>query len=279
MSNFGEGYRCKICGEIIPLTEKDSHEQICKPSQNTIKQIIYNNSFNNKTIKSNISKTNEKLNSSNNYRSLTFPLPSDGHRIRINSNVREGNSVTANVQANENINRYNNYTITNNNANNNNSTSTQNEEVLNMVGIEMVRNIQSNFIRPDILPGNENVYYSYSHNNENTFIFNSLDENGNNEEIFDFDSILINNRNNPVETKIVESLIINEIKDIKKLSVDRCTICLGYFENGDKYIALPCIHIFHPNCIYDWMKRKNICPNCKYLLTYTNICDTNQFNQ
>ena len=59
---------------------------------------------------------------------------------------------------------------------------------------------------------------------------------------------------------------ISKIKDINKLSEDkkRCTICLEDFKNNDDTIILPCIHIFHEECIKNWMKQNDSCPICKY---------------
>lgn len=42
-----------------------------------------------------------------------------------------------------------------------------------------------------------------------------------------------------------------------------CSICLFNYEDGEKYMFLPCLHRFHHECIGEWLKRKNTCPNCK----------------
>ena len=82
-----------------------------------------------------------------------------------------------------------------------------------------------------------------------------------------------NNSNNNISSKINEGLddeTINKypestIKSVKKLAEDKkkCLICLEKFVKGQKSIALPCIHIFHSQCIKQWMKKKNSCPICK----------------
>ena len=48
----------------------------------------------------------------------------------------------------------------------------------------------------------------------------------------------------------------------------KCTICLEEYVNGDDSIALPCIHIFHADCIKTWLKNKNTCPICKFEIKY-----------
>lgn len=43
-----------------------------------------------------------------------------------------------------------------------------------------------------------------------------------------------------------------------------CNICLEDFKKGKKVWELPCKHIFHLECIDEWLSRHScICPNCK----------------
>eukprot|EP00563_Minutocellus_polymorphus_P005920 CAMPEP_0181028236 /NCGR_PEP_ID=MMETSP1070-20121207/4567_1 /TAXON_ID=265543 /ORGANISM="Minutocellus polymorphus, Strain NH13" /LENGTH=632 /DNA_ID=CAMNT_0023105485 /DNA_START=114 /DNA_END=2012 /DNA_ORIENTATION=+ len=42
-----------------------------------------------------------------------------------------------------------------------------------------------------------------------------------------------------------------------------CTICIMDVEDGDKVGALSCHHIFHVQCLKEWIKRKNVCPLCQ----------------
>jgi len=41
-----------------------------------------------------------------------------------------------------------------------------------------------------------------------------------------------------------------------------CTICMAQVEHGDKIGALSCNHIFHVECLKQWLKRRNVCPLC-----------------
>ena len=68
-----------------------------------------------------------------------------------------------------------------------------------------------------------------------------------------------------LDDDIIQTYPISKIHDINKLSEDkkRCSICLENFKNGDDSIILPCIHIFHSDCIKKWMKTNGICPICK----------------
>lgn len=42
-----------------------------------------------------------------------------------------------------------------------------------------------------------------------------------------------------------------------------CTICLTEIEDGDQVGVLPCTHIYHVDCLKQWLKRKNACPLCQ----------------
>jgi hypothetical protein len=42
-----------------------------------------------------------------------------------------------------------------------------------------------------------------------------------------------------------------------------CSICLEDYPEGMQTRGLPCGHIFHTECIYQWLVSHNTCPNCK----------------
>lgn len=42
---------------------------------------------------------------------------------------------------------------------------------------------------------------------------------------------------------------------------------MSQYEVDDMYLLLPCLHRFHIECVTEWFKRKNTCPNCK-----DNVC-------
>ena len=153
-----------------------------------------------------------------------------------------------------------------------------NEEALSMGGIENARNIEGNYVKQEIPEEDESNEYGYFNYNPQTYINNnnnSLEENPNNEEIVLNDNIIyMNKQNHPADKQLIKKLSVNKIKDIKNLTIKNCSICLENFKNGDNFIALPCIHIFHPECIINWMNTKNICPLCKYEFTSSNIICT-----
>lgn len=44
---------------------------------------------------------------------------------------------------------------------------------------------------------------------------------------------------------------------------DACSICINQLEPDDLVRILPCEHIFHSECIYDWMCKSLSCPLCR----------------
>lgn len=79
------------------------------------------------------------------------------------------------------------------------------------------------------------------------------------------DNTISSKINEGLDDEIIKKYPEGTIKSVKKLSADKkkCLICLEKFVKGQKTIALPCIHIFHSECIKQWMKKKNFCPICK----------------
>lgn len=47
------------------------------------------------------------------------------------------------------------------------------------------------------------------------------------------------------------------------IEVFDCSICLTEIEDGEQVGILPCIHIFHVDCLRQWITRKNACPLCQ----------------
>lgn len=41
-----------------------------------------------------------------------------------------------------------------------------------------------------------------------------------------------------------------------------CAICVAEFEVGEMLSYLPCAHIYHKDCIEDWLLRSLTCPSC-----------------
>jgi len=67
---------------------------------------------------------------------------------------------------------------------------------------------------------------------------------------------------------IKKSIIIFKINNLTKeiKSDDMCSICLDDYKEPSKVIQLKCSHLFHYNCIYEWIFNKNSCPVCRKII-------------
>ncbi|CAM8999715.1 unnamed protein product [Rhodiola kirilowii] len=45
-----------------------------------------------------------------------------------------------------------------------------------------------------------------------------------------------------------------------------CCICLAKYKDKEEVRQLPCSHIFHLNCVDQWLKIISCCPLCKHQL-------------
>lgn len=48
-------------------------------------------------------------------------------------------------------------------------------------------------------------------------------------------------------------------RDVK----NSCSICIEGYQSGEEVSSLPCLHIFHRDCINKWLRQCNSCPICK----------------
>ena len=125
------------------------------------------------------------------------------------------------------------------NYNNNNHSNNNNNNMQFPSNLDLPSNI-ANIILPNLIIG------------ERGHVFNPLNPN--------------NNSNINIEA-VMGLLPSSEIKEKKEGDNNNCIICLADFEVGDKVTSLPCLHMFHTDCIKNWLKSKNHCPICKYTIT------------
>jgi hypothetical protein len=50
-----------------------------------------------------------------------------------------------------------------------------------------------------------------------------------------------------------------------------CCICMEDFKDAEDVRTLPCLHIFHTNCIDSWLVKSRTCPICKFDITQNNV--------
>jgi hypothetical protein len=88
--------------------------------------------------------------------------------------------------------------------------------------------------------------------------------------------LLINNESSPItnleDVKVV--LSNNEFDMLEQLEVTKenleeyenkeCNVCIESYKNDEKLTRLPCQHIFHQECIRNWLCNENVkCPVCR----------------
>lgn len=77
-------------------------------------------------------------------------------------------------------------------------------------------------------------------------------------------------RTGPPRTSAAMLRLLPKIKvtqhDLEKNESPECVICLDDLVLGEPATRIPCGHLFHENCIKDWLKKSNECPVCRYEL-------------
>lgn len=60
----------------------------------------------------------------------------------------------------------------------------------------------------------------------------------------------------------VEALERFKLKGLN--SMNTCVICLEQLSSGNEVTRMPCAHVFHADCIVQWLKNSHVCPLCRF---------------
>ncbi|CAK8536147.1 unnamed protein product [Lathyrus sativus] len=63
---------------------------------------------------------------------------------------------------------------------------------------------------------------------------------------------------------------IEELKTVTTKETEKCSICFEDFKVG---VCMPCSHMFHMDCIQDWLNISNSCPLCRFQLPTNNTSE------
>jgi E3 ubiquitin-protein ligase RNF115/126 len=57
------------------------------------------------------------------------------------------------------------------------------------------------------------------------------------------------------------------LEDAKRTESKECSVCKDEFESTQHdLVRMPCMHIFHNDCIMPWLDKHNSCPTCRFEL-------------
>lgn len=60
------------------------------------------------------------------------------------------------------------------------------------------------------------------------------------------------------------------VHDIAANESNECSICLDELVIGQPALRIPCGHLYHEDCVKDWLRKSNECPVCRYELPTDN---------
>lgn len=61
-----------------------------------------------------------------------------------------------------------------------------------------------------------------------------------------------------------ESAVNKSLKSMVMMEEMNCTVCLEEMKVGSEEKAMPCSHVFHEDCIRQWLRRSHYCPICRF---------------
>ena len=294
----GEFSKIKIKSIVQRLSIEGTYNEIDGLDPNClINRIIIKGDFNKINLNRNCINVSKSFTGEN---KIEFGSPNNNGNNTLN-NANQNSRNTDN-----NGNRINNNSITNNannmNMNNLNSAMNQlrnlpyNQMIGNNLGNNnngyYIRNNQNQIPNRNIIPSlNQNIN-QLSNQNLNRFVnqvpnqnINSRINNSNNQyanlnsnvsqNSVNNSNVLFSTKNLSDFDKKKDNLFLEmdqyQYKHIQKYDSRKeteCAICLEEFKRNDIIKEFyNCKHIFHKDCLKDWLKRSNTCPLCKHDLT------------
>ncbi|KAL7235825.1 hypothetical protein ACSBR1_019167 [Camellia fascicularis] len=70
----------------------------------------------------------------------------------------------------------------------------------------------------------------------------------------------------PAPTSAIQALPIVNLTETDLISDSNCPICREGFEVGEEARVMPCKHLYHGDCIVQWLRIHNTCPVCRFEL-------------
>ena len=252
---------CQYCQNLIPFNLIQDHI-LCHQINEAENK---NNKLNNPFIKYNNNDNTISGNNSNNFKNKFFGFFENiGNKAK--DIFKKEEKQEKNITQSEESNRQNKLSIFFNNL----------SDSISQTFDEIKQEIKSTFDKsktnktPNDLISNENNNYRDDNNIDDLLLrFEEEDVN------------IDNNKNNLFKeddaNEILKYLPNSEIKEEKNKNKNnyKCVICLYEFKIGDKVCTLPCLHIFHIDCLRNWIIRDTSCPICKLDLSLDSLFSNN----
>ena len=151
--------------------------------------------------------------------------------------------------------------------NNKNSPDRLNHELLNDIN-KINNNINNNF-NDEIL--NDDIFYDDNFQEElaiQAVDQQIMDELCPNPDLMSYEQLLdlednVGKVNKGLTEKQIDNLPFTKYHQKISKDIDKCIICMDEFKRRERVKLLPCGHIFHNNCIKEWLLKENTCPFCK----------------
>ena len=253
-------FLCYKCHKIIRESFQ-FHNSYCKRPFRNMEN--YNNYNNNYLTNRNRNYSNNKSNRNRNF-SLNKPTFYDQRNNNRNRYNNYRNHYNINHYHNNDRNHRNQIRINYRNTNRNNNEQNSRERNNNL-GSRIDGALSLMLSQIDDL---DNIMHSFGE-----FIgFNNDDDINSNlfGELFHFhDSGLEGNEDDDsinskgLSEEKINSFPKNKFEDLNKIKEIKCIICLEEYKEGDEITTIPCFHMFHYNCISNWLKNHDMCPICK----------------
>ncbi|XP_076892734.1 E3 ubiquitin-protein ligase ATL6-like [Bidens hawaiensis] len=87
-----------------------------------------------------------------------------------------------------------------------------------------------------------------------------------------------------LDRKVVECFPVLLYSDVKHLKIGvkclECAVCISEFADNESLRFLPkCHHVFHPECIDEWLASHTTCPVCRADLTAADLAAESEFTR
>lgn len=180
---------------------------------------------------------------------MNYDMNNMNNQLNVNMNANMGNlnrnlgnmNYQLNSNLNNNMRNFNNMnTVQYQNFNNNN----------NNVSTSIVHDPSSHVSIVTITRNGVTRVHRVRDSNESSIIINKIINNNfvPNEELV-----------NSLPERVMKQDDLNIVNGQKE-----CIVCLSEFCLEEKVITLPCLHIFHSDCIKNWLDSSEECPICKH---------------